>query len=203
MLQNSSEPTATLTLIRNITLDLNGKTLEAMFVMSAFDNSAIIDSTNGAGLLKVARENFAIKDNTYITLWIAEDAGFRFQTISVTADVEARDNGATAFAYFWFDESQLNSVLANELKDGGLDNGFYMGFIVRYKTAEGINAAVPYYYSDKLVKSYASDWVNSWAHMTLRGVDAVSDLTITVFVSYDNPETGVVVELTDPMPFGN
>ena len=96
-----------------------------------------------------------------------------------------------------------DSVLAQEMKDGGVDNNIYMGFLVTYKTAAGATVVAPFYIRDRLVQLYAQDWLNSWVDMTLGGADTVTELQFTIFVSYGMPDSGVVVELSDPMTFGN
>jgi hypothetical protein len=157
------------------TLDLNGFALTADSFSASFNGAAIIDSTNGTGLLKVAPESLSLnKNNPQLPLWY--DEGIRFVDVAFGQLLSFRDknkqeNANIAFYRFAFKAEAADTILDDYLAAGG--EGVTIRIKASWKTANGI--VTQYFtYSDALVQAYLTKgWDKSQFEMYLTGVEGL------------------------------
>lgn len=182
LLANSDESNATILFYENITLDLNGKTLKAKYVLAPFASSSIIDSTEGEGLLVVERSRLSMMDNSYVPVWV-EGEGFRFTSISVTGIAYDLGEGNAQFK-FRVNRKEADHLLAQHLVDGGEDNGVTIKVLITWTNPDGTPGSMPFVFSEALVKQYASSWTTKEFILNISGVENLSELAFTAIVCY-------------------
>ena len=172
-------------ILNNRTLDLNGRKLEATNVIATAVGANIKDSSNGKGLLKVAKNNLTLMTNEQLPIWCEDEGGFRF--VNVETDVyEEKKDASQLILQYWFlgaldgDMKQhLAKVDENELK-------VYLR--VDYTYADGSNATLNIVIPDDVVVDYANTAVEPYFRTTISGLNGLGNATITTCVSSRNVE---------------
>ncbi len=167
---------------KGVTLDLNGKTLTASYLVAFNGNHVVDNSTDKAGLLKIAKNNISLpEDNAQMPVWTTD--GYKFATMklqhTVTELVDGfkikyRPSFGTAFNVPYF-------------ADGAIDNGIQI--VIRlswYDEENGTNASQDFVFSEELVKSI---YANGKAFtLTVNGISDMKNVNASLLVI---SETGV------------
>ncbi len=187
MIKDSDESRTVVTVLNGITLDLNGHTLTAYYAMTATVGSYIIDSTNGQGLLKVAKNNLVMAANTQLKIWKEEEQGYRFATATFGTYLETSTAGATTF-WFWMNEP--TGLVMKELADGAADkDGLSMRIRMSYINSQGGTSVLYFDFPAEMVQQYGQLEVSgtpSSMTMTISKLDTVSEVSFTAMVTSDS-----------------
>jgi len=136
-----------------VTLDLNGKTLNAGYV-AAFNGSHIVDnSAEKTGVLKVEKTNIMLsKDNGQMPVWNGVD-GYVFETVDFSALIV--DTKVAGTYKITFKPRFSQTVMSTLLNNGAADNN--LEFVVRLSW-EGANGTVyqDLVYTDEMVRQVYS-----------------------------------------------
>ena len=166
-------------ILNDRTLDLAGYTLEATNVVAVTGGSKIEDSTDGEGLLQVAKANMTLPSNDQLPIWCADDAGYRFTTVETDFWEYAKTAESLALMY-WFTGSldadmkqHLAKLSENELK---------IVLRVSYMTSDGSEASLDIVIPEDMVLQYASIENEPYFMTTIRGLDTLGEATITTYV---------------------
>ncbi len=134
----------TLVINKGITLNLNGYTLEADYLV-AFKGNNVVDSTRGKGLLNVDKDSVMLSEgNTDMAVWTEE--GYKFASVSMQSSAVTVNTTGTGFSFTWRpsftnkNETGINTLFAdaNVVKASGLQ------FIVRVSWTEEGSTNVRY-----------------------------------------------------------
>ena len=180
---------------RERSLDLNGYELIATEVAVPYATSHIIDSTDGQGKLYITRDSLAVNENNaQLPLW--DEDGFRFVNLAFNqrASLKSGENGNYAYFRFYITGDDADCVLAQQMADGGADNGVTIQVKLSWKNATGEETFRYFYYDDEEIVKYATNWTGKMFYLNVTGVDTVTDLRLTaVAVSNANEEANVVI----------
>ena len=183
LLKDSNEANAVLTVLNGITLDLNGHTLTAYYAITATVGSYIIDSTNGQGLLKVAKNNLVMADNTQLKIWMEEEIGYRFAAVSFKTNLQSSETGEATFRFYL---NEANGVVMKELADDATDNdGLTMQVKMTYTNSQGgISTLYFDFPADKIIEYAEKEYSGTASHlyMTIVNLDTVSDVSFTAVI---------------------
>lgn len=183
LIKDSNEANAVLTVLNGITLDLNGHTLTAYYAMTATVGSYIIDSTDGQGLLKVAKNNLVLADNTQLKIWKEEENGYRFAAVSFKTNLASSEAGKATFMFYL---NEANGAVMEELADGAEDNdGLYVQVRMTYTNSQGGRSVLYFDFPADKVVEYAEKEYNSKASylfMTIAGLDTVTNVSFEAVV---------------------
>ena len=129
---------------KQITLDLNGKTLAASYVVF-FKGADIIDSSiSNTGLLQVAKDQIALdEDNAQLPVWNGE--GFVFTEVKFQEKLDQTATGGKKFTLLPLFEEHVMQLIA----DGALDNG--IAIVVRLQWSSVDADGKTYYWSQDCV----------------------------------------------------
>ena len=207
---NEAQKGDTIKLIRNAaaadlyvgtqkTLDLNGHELTATVVTAPFATSYIIDSTNGRGLLAVAKDKISLNStNPQLPLWY--DEGARFITVGFGRALDLKDktgaaNENVAYYRFAFTDPAAATLLDDFLANGTEGTGISVRIKATWTNANGI--VTQYFtFTSEMVKEYVNfekGWDNAQFQMYLSGVAGL-DISFTAeIVSSANPQATVVI----------
>ena len=178
------------------TLDLNGYVLTTDLLAASFGGSAIVDKTNGKGLLKIDIDNLSLsKDNPQLPLW--SDEGVRFVDASfghkLTYHVDAAGNeGNKAYYRFAFEQTALETILDEYLATGVSANNIAIRVKATWQSESG---AVSQYFTftDELVEAYLNGWDTLAFKLYVTGVAGL-DITFSAeIVSAASEQTTVVI----------
>ena len=178
------------------TLDLNGYTLTADLVAASFEGAAIIDSTNGKGLLKVEKDNLSLNEkNPQLPLWYAE--GIRFveasfaHKLTYQVDKDGKE-GNMAYYRFAFEQKELETILDDYLATGISTNNISIRVKASWKSTAG-TVCQYFTFSDELVQAYMNGWDGLAFRLYLTGVAGL-DITFTAeIVSAASAQTTVII----------
>ena len=189
MINNSDESEAVLTVLNGITLDLNGKTLTARYAMTATYGANIIDSTNGDGLLKVAKDNLAMVNNSQIMVWKAEDAGYRFATATFASAFISTADGNANFAFYLNEKGLIMQELADGADDG---DGLSIQVKITYTNTRGYRTTLYLDLTEEEAQQYAQGDLtgSSWIETKVNGVGNFTNVQFSAVLRNDN----VVIE---------
>jgi len=173
-------------IMNEITLDLAGYTLEANYVVAVRGDARIMDSTDGEGLLKVAKNNLTLPGNDQLPYWIAAEGGFRFVTVDMTL-VKGKQTAESLQLYYWFngalDRADMRAELANIA-----EHELAVILRVSYTISDGSRAYLDIRVPDEKVVEYAQyDGYPSFLTQ-IKGLNNVEDPEITAYVVYDTVE---------------
>ena len=173
---------------KGVTLDLNGKTLTAQYLV-AFNGNYVVDSTKMLGTLVIGKNNVSFaSDNMQMPVWTTE--GYKFTKInfaakdknvstdSFTIDMAAQfTNNANSMAYF---------------ADGATDNGISFIARITWNTNEGVKSQDLVMSEDMVETVYGGEKMTSF-RFTVNGVEGIADLKIALCIISD---TGVGISKT-------
>ena len=160
-----------------VTLDLNGHTLTANYVV-AFGCGDVIDSTR-EGLLIVKQRNIVLdKDNAYVPVWNGEN-GYSFTQLAITDNKSGMgltaDGDVAVFKFVTFFRN------TEGLTDGVTDNDLSVVVRVSWKTASGA-AYQDFVYNDEHVGTVVQANGRQAFVLTFTGCESLADLTFTPMV---------------------
>lgn len=182
MLADSNESGELIAIRNRRTLDLNGYTLTADEVMTSSTGSRIMDSTNGKGLLKVAKENLTLVTNDQMLVWKAEDEGYRFATVTYGTQVKDLGNGVGQFNFYL---KEKDGIVLAELADGMGDNdGLSIQVVMTYTNSQNATSTLYFDFPVELVQQYAN--VKTYLTMTIKGLDTVTNVSFAAVVKNGN-----------------
>ena len=160
-----------------VTLDLNGHTLTADYVV-AFGEADVIDSLR-AGLLKVAQNNVVLDEgNAYVPVWNTVD-GYTFTQLAITDKDQGMgltmdgDKATFRFVTFFRD--------TNLMTDGVTDNDLAVVIRVSWTTENG-TAYQDFVYNDTQVGTVVAKNGKMAFELTFTGCEGLENLTFTVMV---------------------
>ncbi len=164
----------TVVLKSGITLDLNGHTLTADYLV-AMNGAAVQDcgtACTGGGLVKIKKENLALAPNNgngVIAVWNGVD-GYIFTR--VTFQQMARPVGAGAAQYIFL-PGMSNPAAAALLADGGLDNDLKIQVSLTWNDGQSQQF---YTYDDALVQK-VFDGTGRWVFdLKITGIGNIEDM---------------------------
>ena len=173
-------------ILNNRALDLNGFTLEATNVIAVTGGARIKDSSNGKGLLKVAKTNLTIPSNDQLPIWIAADAGYRFATVNFK--VAAKENADGSFTFMYYFDGALDGELKSQLQNVA-ENDLQLKLRVTYTANNGneaiLNLIIP---EEKVVEYGGKDAGKGYFMTTIRGLNKFSSSNITPYITYGTVE---------------
>jgi hypothetical protein len=189
MIANTKETDAILIIMDGVTLDLNGYTVEANYVIAPFDGSRITDTTNGAGLLKIAKNCLALKTNYQIPVWVSDDAGFRF--VNVTgAGICTKLSADSAWFRFQINRDSKEDLLFKAMQDGGVESGLTVRVKMTWTGADQEKVQYAVFKAEHL-KTYANSWDDAKGkpgqefRLTVTGIEGLDNFKMTAEVVYD------------------
>lgn len=173
----------------NVTLDLNGWTLNATGGISVITGGNVVDNSEGnTGFLEVESEKCVFAaTNTQMPVYNGTN-GYVFATM-VEQVHRMSDEGADTFELIfkpYFGTSTINALLAN----GGKDAHVSIGIRLEYTDANGKTQTKDLVYTDEMVKSVYGG-TNMAFYIRAAGVTSFAELTITPLVKSNvgsNPE---------------
>lgn len=188
-----------ITVINGATLDLNGKTLTATYLV-AFDGCSVIDSTMGDGLLEVPANAIMLsKNNSYIPIY-QPNVGYKFCRYKIESGlVDSGDSFKAYFRVYLGNETRTATLLGAE--GTKLAHSFKLTWTVFEKDENGqivkdengqnktINYEQIFHCGDELVAQVYDDGMA----LTLTFTDILVDSEITVTAVVVS-EAGVVNE---------
>lgn len=188
LLADSDESTAVLTVLNGITLDLNGHNLTAYYAMTATVNSYIMDSTNGEGLLKVAKNNLILADNNeQLKIWKDTEAGYCFASATFKTKLESNGSGTATFRFYL---NETYGAVMEELADGAADgDGLTLRVKMTYANSQGGKVALYFDYPQEKIQEYAAREFSGTAshlYMIIRGLKNVTDVSFQAVVASGN-----------------
>ena len=196
----------TILLNKGITLDLNGKTLTADYLV-AFNGNSIIDTdTKSNGLLKVAKGQISLsKDNKHIAVFAGE--GYRFAEVGYDQNVTLQyvyDEEGFIVKYrpkfngkYTVAQNLINGILSDKDNVAASD----VQFIVRLSWIENdMEQTQDFVFSAERIETvFASS--SKVLKLTVNGVSAYSDLKATVIIkSNAGVESHITAGVFNPSP---
>ena len=183
LLVDVDEPAAILAVLNGVTLDLNGHTLTAYYVLTASVGAYVTDSTNGQGILKVSKDNLALADNSQAMVWKNEESGYRFTAVTFGTQVKANGEGSARFNFY---VKELEGIVLAELADGMDDNdGLSIQIKMTYTNSVGAPSELYFNFPMEEVQKYAAN-LPGYLYMGIGGLDAVTDVTFSAIVKCGN-----------------
>jgi hypothetical protein len=167
---------------KGITLDLNGYALEVDYLV-AFDGDAVIDGSNGFGLLKSKNVRLA-KDNSQMPVWVEADGGYRFFTMKDSQLYYSQS--ATGFVFI---AKPVLGKAANAPYMALANNGLSVKARMSWKSAGGNDVEQFFVLKGEDVQSIYSD-KNQIIQLTVNGAGSyIGRLSTTMVIESD---TGVI-----------
>ena len=174
-------------LMNDITVDLNGHTLEADYFV-AFAGTDVTDST-GNGLLKCSETQLA-SDNTYMPVWDIDDGGYRlFTVVSRQFYYPQHEDGFTFYAKPFLGSAANNAYMTQ-------DGDIRLEFKVCMRWTNSGNTVEQFFaYTDDQVKAAYANYDSSasnepFFYLNVTGARPYKDnLKATCYIKSD---TGVV-----------
>lgn len=169
---------------KGVTLDLNGNTLTAGYLV-AFNGNHVVDNGETKGVLKINQNNISLaSDNAMMPVWNEAD-GYMFVSVKHQYKVTEISDDTIAVIYRPSIGTEYNTLFAN----GAADNG--IKFVVRFEwtTTDGDFSYQDFVLTDSgIAYSYTN---NKSIQLTVNGLaDITNDVTVSVMVvSHLNVET--------------
>lgn len=187
LLDNATEEQYYIIVGADVTLDINGKTLTVNnYLMTVTATSYVIDSTNGDGVLKIAKEKLVISADytedgvASLPIWIEEDAGYRMTTVTYVTKLV--DNGSGSVQLRFYPTMDTAELLASQLADGAQDNDLTVKIVVYYTNTAGARQNVSLYFLESTLVSYGANWPQ-FLWMNINGLEGLSDVVFEVVVA--------------------
>ena len=175
----------------NVTLDLNGKTLTADYVVG-FNSADVVDNV-GTGKLIVAEKNVVLDEGNGMvpvydgTGYILTKAGF-----AIRKDEKHEGTGIKVVAV----ASPVNQAAWNLLKDGAADNNLQVAIVLTWDNEQGTGSQKFVFTEEVVAAVYGSgdgtlNGYEKMFSMVITGVEGISNLKANiVLVSGTNVEYG-------------
>ena len=184
-----------LTLFNGVTLDLNGKTVSANHV-SAFQGNYIVDSTNGNGLLKVAKGYMLLqRNNPALSIWSAA-GGYVFTNVTKFQEQRLdREDDVNGMVVYYF-LPHMNPEVHNLLAAGTETSGVELKVEVSWnRVSDGQRASQTFVYSQAMINEVLNSYdpIEGYGKvykLTLRGISAQLQAGLTFRVMFTS-DTGV------------
>ncbi|MBE6941942.1 MAG: hypothetical protein E7455_06670 [Ruminococcaceae bacterium] len=178
-----------------VTLDLNGYTVEASYVVG-FNGSDIIDSSAAnTGLVKVAQDRVMLDlNNSQLPVYNNELGGYLFLEINIVTNlVEDTENDVATFK-FYIKKDLDYMMLLDLMRDGAADNNLTVMVKLSWTTLDGNSATQYYAYSEDMNKHVAE--VHSTSKYStytceLKGINSRESITYAAVL-----QSGTGAELT-------
>ena len=178
---------------KEVTYDLNGHTLSG----DAFTgiNATVVDSSNGAGLLKVPQNGLALDSNNdgYMPVWDSTNAGYRFAKVTI----EDRNVDNTGDALVFSMRPSFGSDAIGQLVAKGYETGMVrVGVRITWIDPEtGITKTQDLALDDSLLSTMYSDpSAPKGVKFTISGGETIKSFTATTIV-WSNLEKCKSVEI--------
>ena len=184
LLQNINE--GNLFLFGSKTLDLNGYVLTAAGYTIIGNDSHIVDSTEGAGMLVAEQSKFTHNaNNASLPVWVEEGnvSGYCFLSVELKQSLKKTDEN-TAYFRFYIDNSDEDCLLQQIMATGGTDNGLYVQVALTWTDLNGVQSTRTYSYSAAMLTKYAQNWTGSEFRLTVTGMENVTELQLTAKLTY-------------------
>ena len=187
MLADSDESGKILLVMNNVTLDLNGYTLTAEYLITTSGGANVKDTTNGKGLLKIAKNKLTIVDVEHLPVWIEEDGGFRFAKVDMTTYMIAQNSSGYAYVGFYLQGTDPNYVVAKELADGAADgDGLVVQMLMSYTNDKGTKSELAFTVPADVLQNYAANYTVNALSMSINGLHTISDVEFRAVIYYGN-----------------
>lgn len=184
---------ASLVLMEEISLDLNGCTLTVGHV-AAYPGSTVIDSLGG-GLLKVDKNHVMLqKDNGYLPIWSSTDSGY---VLTPCKKLNAKEDNKTedSLTYKFLPSMGLDAYRL--MAAGAQTSGVTMKVVVSWDKGSGLTGSTTFTYADGLLQtvynSYDSE-KGTFAEVFALGLSGISGKEGLTFTVYFESDTGVLLE---------
>ena len=147
LLQNVTESMVMIT--KGVTLDLNGKTLTASYLVAFKGNHVVDNSTAKTGILEISKDNISLdKTNAQMPVYIAEKGGYAFAAVKLQTQVKSQTDNRFELLFRPSFGAALNSYFA----DGALDNDIEIIIRVTWTDAEGKVNTRDFRFTEELIK---------------------------------------------------
>ena len=167
-----------------VTLDLNGHTLSAEYMVVA--NGALIldggENCAGGGLLKIVKANLIYAqagDKDIIPVWNGAD-GYIFTKVTFQQMARAAGEGAVQYIFL---PALSNSDVVALLADGGLDNGIKIKVSLVWNNGRSQQF---YTYEDVLVEQVFASGGSLVFSLTITGIAGIDDMAANAIVIADS-----------------
>ena len=193
LVADADEAGAVLVVMNGVTLDLNGHTLTAEYLITTSGGANIQDASNGKGLLKVAKDQLTVVDIKQLPIWKEDEQGFRFVSIDMEAWLPAADvENGTATVGFYFKGNDPEYLLTKELLDGPEDgDGIVVQMRMYFTNKQGSQSVLTFNVPVDVLKDYAGKYGTDKAGalgMNISGLNTISDISFQAVVAYGNAE---------------
>jgi len=183
LVADADEAGAVLLVMNGVTLDLNGHTLTAEYLITTSGGANVQDASNGKGLLKVAKDQLTVVDIKQLPMWVEADGGFRFVEIPFATDLK-KDGEDKAIFRFYVDYKK-EDLFNQLLQDGAEDNGVKIYVQASYTRADGAPAILRFYFTEEMIAKYAAFEAGVFK-LTVTGLEDISQMEFAPVISYGN-----------------
>jgi len=186
MTADSDESATILLLMNGVTLDLNGKTLKANYLITTTGGSKVIDSTDGEGLLVIAKGNLTVVNQNCLPIWIEAEGGYRFAVVALKMQGSVNDDGSYKMLYYF------TGALDGELKEQFENteaNGMKLVLRVSYKSTDGSDAILDLVIPAAKMTEYGEYASGSgYFDTTIYGLEKLGTATLTPYLIVGNTQ---------------
>ena len=184
MTADSDESGSILLLLNGVTLDLNGKTLKANYLITTTGGANVIDSSDGEGLLVIAKNNLTVVNQSCLPIWIEAEGGYRFVQVTLKMQGTAKADGSFLMQYYFTGaldgelKSQFQNVAQNDMK---------LVLRVTYKSMDGSDAILDLVIlAEKLVEYGGKAEGKGLFETTVFGLEKLGTATLTPYLMVGN-----------------
>ena len=169
------------------TLDLNGYILEADYLVTGAKGASVTDSSDGKGLLKIAREQLTMVSNAELPIWDAEANGYRFANVAFKQQLKNTGDGTATFKFYFTEEldGSMKSLLAKTES-----NGLKVFVRVGYTYNGDMKVAADFEFKPEQLAKYA-DLASGVFALYVHGLEEAQNVTFTPYVAYSYDELDI------------
>ena len=186
MTADSDESGSILVLFNGVTLDLNGKTLKANYLITTNGGANVIDSSDGEGLLVIAKNNLTVVNQSCLPIWIEAEGGYRFVQVTLKMQGTAKADGSFLMQYYF--TGALDGALKTQFQNVA-QNDMKLVLRVTYKSMDGSNAilnlVIP---AEKVVEYGGKAEGKGLFETTVFGLEKLGTATLTPYLIVGNTE---------------
>ena len=167
-------------LIKGVTLDLSGHTVEAENFVAV--NGTQVKNTKTTGYLKVPQNGISLQqDNIYVPVWNEED-GYYLVEWGYSVATRVSEDKATTTYYFLpkpRNDGVVNYNVVDLLQNGAVDNDLQITVRLSWSLADG-EMSQNFYYNEGMISSVFTD------NSTMSNNGLVFMLRVTGYENFDN-----------------
>ena len=167
----------TVILMKGITLDLNGQTLTADYLV-AFNGNHVVDNATEKGLLKIKKNNISLAKNNSMMPVYNEQDGYLFISINHQLSSKVTTDGIS-ITYRPSLGKDYNSLLNN----GAENNGLKLIVRLSWIDDQGADASQNFVFTEDLIKRVYS--TGKGLKLVVSGMTGHKDITVDVIVRSD------------------